>query len=259
MSRYLREELITVEHEGSRIHGMLHFPKDLSRPVPAVMLLHGFTGSSTSDNRVLVRQARHLAEVGIAALRFDFRGSGQSEGEFCDMTLSGETSDAVLMFDLLSGRPEIDPSRLGLLGLSMGGAIAGCVLARRDDVRAAVLWAPVAYPYELMSRAAAASGRAPDAVSGQVDVWGDSVGSAFLMELPLIQPLDGVLGSTVPLLVLHGSADPTVPVSEGMALFESAAGIRKFTLVEGADHTFQSLPWRAQLHSETTAWFKEHL
>lgn len=259
MSQYLREELITVEHDGARIHGMLHLPKEMPGPSPAVMLLHGFTGSSNSDNRILVRQARYLAEAGIAALRFDFRGSGQSEGEFCDMTLSGETSDALLMLDLLSRQPHIDPARLGILGLSMGGAIAACVLARRNDVRAAVLWAPVAYPYELLTRAAAASGNAPDAVSGQVDASGEAVGPAFLMELPLIQPIDGLLGSTVPLLVLHGSEDSTVPVSEGKALVEAAAGIRKFTLVEGANHTFQALPWRTLLYAETTAWFKEHL
>jgi dipeptidyl aminopeptidase/acylaminoacyl peptidase len=175
------------------------------------------------------------------------------------MTLSGEISDALLMIDVLSLRPEIDPARLGLHGLSMGGAIAGCVLARRDDIRAAVLWAPIAHPFDVMSEAAARAGRALDPQTGQGDAYGEAVGPGFLLELPLIQPLEGVAGSTVPLLVLHGGMDPTVPLSEGEAFVEAAAGVRRFTLVEGADHTFQALRWRAQLYAETTAWFKQYI
>jgi fermentation-respiration switch protein FrsA (DUF1100 family) len=86
----LREELITALNHGQRLHGMLHLPKEQTGSVPASLLLHGFTGSSSSDNRALVQQARRLAAHGIAALRFDFRGSGQSEGEFSEMTIAGE-------------------------------------------------------------------------------------------------------------------------------------------------------------------------
>jgi uncharacterized protein len=259
VSPTLREEFVTVEHEGVRIHGMLHLPESLSDRVPAVLCLHGFTGSSTSDNRILVRQARHLSAAGIAALRFDFRGSGQSEGEFCEMTLSGEILDALLMLEVLSQRPEIDASRLGILGLSMGGAVAGSVLGRSDAVRAAVLWAPVAYPYDLLMRFAAAVDIQPDPQSGRADAHGEAVGPAFLMELPLIQPVEGVRGSTVPLLVVHGTADTTVPLSDGRAYYEAAIGARHLTAVEGANHTFDALLWRNKLYAETTAWFLRYL
>lgn len=259
MSRDLREEILTVENAGERIHGMLHLPDQAHGPVPAVMLLHGFGGSSSSDNRILVRQARCLSEVGMAALRFDFRGSGQSEGEFSEMTLSGEMSDSLLMYDVLSRHPEVDHRRLGVLGLSMGGAIAASIVGQCENLRAAVLWAPVAHPYDLLMRYAAATGREPDPESGYADARGEAVGPAFMMELPLILPLEGVVGTEVPLLVIHGSADATVPMAEGEAYVEAAAGVRRFSAIAGADHTFQALPWRARLYAETTGWFERYL
>jgi fermentation-respiration switch protein FrsA (DUF1100 family) len=254
-----REELITAAGEGARIHGMIHLPADAAGPVPGVLLLHGFTGSSSADNRLLVRQARLLADTGIAALRFDFRGSGQSEGEFADVTISGEVDDAVIMLRVLADHPAVDAGRLGVLGLSLGGAVAGCLLGRIQPPRALVLWAPVAAPHELILRVAAASGIKPDAKTGQGDVFGEMIGPGFVLELPSIKPLDFVMNTQVPLLVAHGTNDRTVPFDEGYRYIEAAAGPRRSVAIEGADHTFQAVPWRAELYAVTTAWFRQYL
>ena len=255
----LREELVSVGPHGSRIHGMLHLPHAGSDPVPAALILHGFTGSSSSDNRLLVRLARHLTSHGIGTLRFDFRGSGQSEGEFADMTLGGEIADAALLLDWLAARPEVDARHLGVVGFSVGGAIARCLLARRPAIRAAVLLAPVAHPLEVLVRGATPEQLAGQGGPGPIDARGEGLGPAFVAELPSIRPLDLADGAGTPLRVIHGTADPTVPFSEGDAYYRAATGPRSLVAIEGADHGFYALPWREQVLTASTEWLVQHL
>ena len=255
----LREELVSVGPPGSRIYGMLHLPPLAGGPAPATLILHGFTGSSTSDNRLLVRIARHLACQGIGALRFDFRGSGQSEGEFGEMTLGDEIVDAALLLDWLAARPEVDARRLGVIGFSVGGAIARCLLATRPAIRAAVLLAPVAHPLEVLVSGANAEQLAGQARGGLIDARGEGLGPAFVAELPTIRPLDLEVGAGTPQRVIHGTADPTVPFSEGEAYYQAATGPRSLVPIEGADHGFYAMPWREQLLAASTEWLTRYL
>ena len=97
----LNEDLISFEVGNERLHGMLHLPVNAAAPHPCVLMLHGFTGTSIEPHRLFVLMARAFASAGIAALRFDFRGSGQSEGFFSDMTLTRELEDALAAIKLL--------------------------------------------------------------------------------------------------------------------------------------------------------------
>jgi len=255
-----REELVTVRTHDMRIHGMLHLPAPECDPAPGIMILHGFTASSTSDNRLLPHQARYLADRGFAVLRFDFRGSGQSEGEFGEMTLGGEIDDATVMLDWLAARPELDAGLLGVLGFSVGGAVASCLTARRGDlIRALVLWAPVAYPYELLAGRYAERTGLPVEEVRQADVAGEAIGPAFIEELPSIRPLDAIAGSAIPMRVIVGTADATVPTGHGRDLAAAAAGPHDLIWIEGADHSFYGIPWREQLFSATADWFDRYL
>ena len=259
MSETLREEFVTGTIGGLRIHAMLHLPEPGAARVPGVILLHGFTSSSSGENRILVHQARDLAARGIAALRFDFRGSGGSEGSHATLTLQDQIDDAGVMLDLLARHAEVDPARLGVLGLSVGGAIAGSLLGRRQDIRAMVLWAPVAHPLAIIAGAAGAQRAAESLATGQADADGEPLGLAFLTSLPALQPLEAARGATVPLLVVHGTDDTLVPPSEGAAYIDVVAGPRELVLIEGANHTFTSIPWRTRLFEVSSAWFARYL
>lgn len=137
-------EPISFVNEGQKLIGVLHRPVEAYRDkIPAVVFFHGFTGTKVERHRIFVKAAEALAREGIAALRFDFRGSGDSEGDFEDMTLPGEISDARVSLDYVSGVPGVDGNNIGILGLSMGGAVAASV---SDDprVRSVVMWSAVA-------------------------------------------------------------------------------------------------------------------
>src|SRR5579863_2729220 len=81
---------------GKWLRGMIHRPSSLARrrAAPGVIFFHGFTGDRMESHWLFVKCSRALAQAGIASLRFDFYGSGESEGEFREVTLRGEISDA---------------------------------------------------------------------------------------------------------------------------------------------------------------------
>ncbi|MBE3598789.1 MAG: alpha/beta fold hydrolase [Limnochordaceae bacterium] len=140
----IEEEPIRIVVEGQQLIGIVHRPPGGAdeRP-PAVVLCHGFGGHKAENHRLFVKAARAMARAGMAALRFDFRGSGDSEGEFEEMTLSGEVTDALAALAYARshvGRP------VALLGMSMGGAVATLVAERDGDVARSCSGAPSPTP-----------------------------------------------------------------------------------------------------------------
>jgi len=87
------ERQVFFINEGQRLYGMVHSSEGEGIR-PGVVLYHGFTGHKMETHCIFVKLARELAAAGLHVLRFDFRGSGESEGRFEDMTLDSEISDA---------------------------------------------------------------------------------------------------------------------------------------------------------------------
>ena len=85
--------------------------------------------------------SRYLVRLGIASLRIDFRGSGDSESDFSEMTVAREVEDVEAAFAYVRGLPLLDPERVMLLGFSMGGLVAALAAERVRPHRLA-LWAP---------------------------------------------------------------------------------------------------------------------
>ena len=85
---------VTFRSERQPVAGVLHLPARRRPRVPAVLFLHGFTGTRVEFRRSFVRLARALAQTSVAGLRFDFRGSGESAGDFSTLTPSSELADA---------------------------------------------------------------------------------------------------------------------------------------------------------------------
>ncbi|MGO4836274.1 alpha/beta hydrolase family protein, partial [Rhizobiaceae sp. 2RAB30] len=142
------EKTIDFQVEGQKVVGTLALPDGVSNP-PVILLLHGFTGSRNElvipsvKEGIFQRAARMWADKGIASLRIDFRGNGESEGKFEDMTLDGQVKDALAALDFLANGNEVDDDRMAVVGWSMGGAVAATVAGRTDyDLRAVALWAP---------------------------------------------------------------------------------------------------------------------
>jgi alpha/beta superfamily hydrolase len=238
--------------EGEPLLGVLHVPEHT--PAPGIIMCHGFTGHKAEAHRLFVNAARDFCDHGMAALRFDFRGSGDSSGEFRDMTISREIADAAAAFEFLGSRPETDTDRLGVLGLSFGGCVAACLAGQEQRVRALALWAAVANTGRIRDRMAA------EWSSGDVlDMQGWGLGRGFLDDLSSIAPLDAVREYAGPSLVVHGSNDEVVPPADASD-YRLALGARcRVHMVAGADHVFSSLPWKEEAITVSREFLVEEL
>ncbi|WP_424952097.1 alpha/beta hydrolase family protein [Deinococcus sp.] len=238
------ETFASLRVDGQSVYGMLHLP-DTEAPAhghPSVLILHGFTGSRSSDHRLLVLLSRYLVTLGVASLRIDFRGSGDSQGDFSEMTVSREIEDTVAAFAYLRQYPGLDPERVMLLGFSMGGMVAALSSPQVRPHRLA-LWAP-ALP-ELWLKALP-GGFLPPVVTDQ---GGWPLGRAFLQELPRLRPLESARQWGGEALVFHGDQDATVPPEVGVR-YAAALGCEAVG-IPGAGHTFDSLEAVDLLHRET--------
>jgi len=292
MSTLTTREPISFVNEGQKLIGVLHRPAAVNQDkIPAVVLFHGFTGTKVERHRIFIKASEALAREGIAALRFDFRGSGDSEGDFQDMTLQGEISDARVSLDYASGVPGVDGNNIGILGLSMGGAVAASV---SDDprVKSVVMWSAIAdlgstfrdvVNSGMLQGTGGAGGtersgrtdvqrEGPEGfgkgqiarfdVPRAVDVKGNVVGREFILTLTDVRPLETVRRCKAPVLVIHGDQDESVPVVHS-AMYEraikEAGGTVEVHIVAGADHTYNSAVWEADVISKTVEWFKRSL
>lgn len=120
---------------GLRLDGDLHLPVEASTaaPVPTVVACSGYQGLKVIHPE---RFARALVPRGYAVLAFDYRGFGQSEGERGRLVPQEWVEDVRAAVDRLTGVPEVDPSRLALLGWGLGGGVVVAEAADDPRVRA---------------------------------------------------------------------------------------------------------------------------
>ena len=124
---YRREE-VTLSNGRITLAGDLTLP-DSAAPFPAVVLISGSGGQDRDANfygfRVFDVLANLIAAQGIAVLRFDDRGIGGSNGDWLQATLDDRASDVAAAMAWLQAREDIDHYRIGLVGHSEGGLVAG--------------------------------------------------------------------------------------------------------------------------------------
>jgi uncharacterized protein len=255
------ETLIQFQNWSNKwLRGMVHRPTRVRtrRGGPSVVFFHGFTGDRMESHWIFVKCARALAQVGVASLRFDFYGSGESEGQFSEVTLRGEISDAAAAVEFFRRQKGIDPDRVGLLGLSLGGAVAASI-AVSSRAQALVLWSALAHPQDLRTLASANTKPVPG-MEGAYEYASHLVSPRFLDNVEQVVPLKAIAAFTAPTLIIHPEKDEHLPLHHPEDYFQAVgAAVKEKVIIPGADHTFTSVLWEREVISRTVDWFTRHL
>ncbi len=215
---------------------------------PLVVLVHGH-GGTRDEAGGFTRVAEGLAALGIASIRMDFPGCGDSVESFANNNLSNMRQDIEASRDYALSQASIDQERIGILGFSMGGRLAFMTAASDKSYKVMVTWAPGASngagsmvgfvggsaAYDAMKAQAASEGFVPFTTS-----WGQDqkLGLQFFTDLEESRPLEAVSQFEGPLLVLYGDQDDVVLPSVSEAVIAAATNSREVLrhVIEGADH-----------------------
>lgn len=211
------EDVWITTADGVRLHGWFLRAADAvpGEVRPAILHCHGNAGNVESH----LGFSRFLTHSGFHVLIFDYRGYGRSDaaGRLRRSMLSG---DALAAFDALAARPDVDPSRVGTYGVSLGGVFALHVASQRPSVAAACTVA---------------------AFSSWGGVAADHVPLIGSVLIPAgLDPVDMVpaIGSRA-YLIVHGEADDIVPVRHAGVLEAAAEAARvsvRVARIPGGNH-----------------------
>jgi len=127
-----QEQRITLTSNGNKLVGIITRPDDSKNSVqPLVILLHGLTGSK--DSQLIRNISDALVYNGIATIRFDFDGHGESGGAQTDMTVLTELDDAEVFVEYAESLAWV--KNITLLGHSQGGLVAGLLAGKLGSAR----------------------------------------------------------------------------------------------------------------------------
>ncbi len=242
---------IQLESAGQTLRGTAYLAAE-DRRLPTTVLMHGFGGHRIETGFMFVQLARGIAEAGQNAVTFDFRGSGESDGAFSEMLVSGEIADANRVLEWVGTQPFADRARVAAIGFSLGGLVAACASAGPLPLRALVLIAPGTV--ESLRRHAGDPGARRSVQKGPHTLHPD-----FFEDLKNVEPLQDVVRFPRPTLLVQGRDDKAVPpeVSHQYVDALRRAGIPvEAQTIDGADHGFSTPPTRQALVDAVTGFLK---
>ena len=245
------ERLVNFGSEGQLIYANLSVPR---AGAACIIMSHGLESSKDGDKWLVF--APKLYDAGFACLRFSYRGCGEgeerSDGEFEDTTLSGRIRDYLAAIDFIE-TTEVDNNRLGVIGSSFGGMVA---LAAQDSrIKALVT---LATPSKLQ-----ASAREQLRVYRNEEFFellsGRRLRTRFFRDVGQYDICKAIGEIGCPVLIIHGSADETVPVTAAQDLYASAKDPKRLEIIEGGSHAFDDPDHLEKVTSLTLDWFNQYL
>ena len=137
----MRQTAIGFKSKGLMLEGVLASPSGDQGPFPGIVLGHGHPHlGGTMESPLVLNATAKLVEAGFAAFRFNFRGVGDSEGEFTNG--KAESHDMKAALDFVGRLPGVDRNWIGVVGYSFGASMAAVAAPRVKRVKAAVLVSP---------------------------------------------------------------------------------------------------------------------
>lgn len=232
---------------------------------PAVVMLHGNGSTRHEAGNAYDYTAPELAKAGIATIRFDYIGNGDSTEDYIDFTYDKGVADALTCYDYLATLGAVDMDRVGIMGWSQGGRLTILTAARSDVFKSALTWAGAysqkgsdAEQYEIAK------------ANGYYEVtydWREPLKqSPEYYECSMNIDYDAEAANiTIPFLAIQGSDDTTVVPETAQQIVDALVNSpdARVDMIEGAGHTFGVFSGDdaqlVRITEDTIAWFRETL
>jgi uncharacterized OsmC-like protein/alpha/beta superfamily hydrolase len=226
------ERVRFVNGRGQTLAGRIDLPVT-GEPLAFALYAHCFTCGK--DLRAIGRISQTLALHGLATLRFDFAGLGESEGEFEETNFSSNVADYLAASAFLAeeyAAPEL------LIGHSLGGSVAMAAARSVKESRAVVSIAAPSSPAHIKRHIAEDLDEIVERGSARVDLAGRpfTLTNEFISDIESVDLAKSVAGMRRPLLVVHSPIDNTVGIENALEILDNARHPKSFLSLDGADH-----------------------
>jgi len=207
---------------NGEISAVLHYSSD-----NFIICCHGLY--SNKESQKYIDMAEMAGKEGISVIRFDFRGCGESAGDFYDSTLSNRIADLQEVIEY--ARKRFSNAKIALFGSSLGGMVS--IIASSMDKKITSL-SVLSTPYEIKE-----------------DL---GVGKKFMEDLKKYDVLKAA-EEAAPMLIIHGRKDELVPIEHAKMIYAHAPEDKKILFFD-ADHSFST--FRKEAVEASLEWIKNH-
>lgn len=253
---------VWIPSRNKRLSAMVHVPAVFHETTPLIVCCHGFTGDKVGYNQLTANLAKALEAGGYGVIRFDYLGSGDSDGDFAsDTSIAGWKEDLNSVLEWVNAQPHFAGRPLLLYGHSLGGLI---VLTFPDDQRriaARLVFAPVTSPVDNFREIILGPRLWQKALKGeQISRFygkGFKLNRQFVEDLVSRQYHPGQVMAKVatPLLLVHGVQDAVAPIRHSRNFYAGYQGPKEFKELE-LEHSAENN--QELLQSTILEWLKHH-
>jgi alpha-beta hydrolase superfamily lysophospholipase len=232
---------IVFASDNYLLKGHLHLPP-VDRP-PVVIGSHGLFSDQNSPKQIQLAQQCNRNK--IAYFRFDHRGCGQSKAPLAEVTsLQARCTDLVAAAKMLGTRNDVGVE-VGLFGSSLGGVVC-LATARYVKADAMVTWAAPIRSTDIVQNKANPAGRRTTTESDH----------PFKKNpFDISDQLSGIRN----IVIFHGAADETVPLSHAQEIYEGVSQPKKLVVFSQSDHRMSAHAHQKDFIRQATAWFRMNL
>lgn len=231
-------KLMELQNGDYTIRGVYTIPKNIKTHA---VLLHGYTGNKCENGQFFKQIAKMLEEEGIASLRFDYYGSGDSDGFFDEQNFDTVVSDAKCVINKALELNQNAP--ILLFGFSMGGACASFVsMDYLDKIEKLILLSPASNMKEILNYTFSKNVDKNDLV----DLGGYCVSKKFMESFEDKDLLRSCTSFKNPVLITQGSNDLSVPPAYSKKYHDLYAN-SNYTIIEGASHCYTKVEHRMKV------------